>query len=241
VGIIIGFIIVLLSLPAHLTAGAVDDHLKVIRSDTEGLILEVLVPEPEVEQVLEKGKLFHRVTISGLAATTDVGRPELPLKGLLIGVPGAGNPEIEVLESDYATFPGYNIYPVPRPVVMDEDDGDKRLTYEFAMDKEVYDTDAFAPSHIAEIGFTGLMREQRVVQLKLFPLQFNPVTGGLRFHHRIMVRVNFNSQCQAEQERLVSTVGGERKRELEHLTGGAYERLLIDLLLNYGEIRTHAE
>ncbi|MBC2717234.1 MAG: hypothetical protein HF978_18160 [Desulfobacteraceae bacterium] len=230
-------VLAVLSLPAHLVAGPVDDYLKVVSADSDGLILEIQVPAPDIEAVWEGGVLYHRMTVPGLGTTADVGRPQLPLKGALIGVPGTDKPDIEVLASDSLTLPDYNIYPVPRPVLVDEDDREKRLTYEFVKDTEAYHIDAFVPSRIAEIGFTGFMRDQRVARMKLFPFQFNPITGELRYHYRITVRVNFNGQPQTAATYLMSVTGKKAERPSAKGRNGAYEGLLKGLLLNYDQIR----
>ena len=181
-------ILLMLSLHSHLIAGSLDDSLRVVSSDSEGLILEVLTPEPRFQEVWEEGKLYHRMTVSGFGSTTDIGKPQLPIKGVLIGVPDTSKPKIEVMDSEYLTLSGYNIHPVPRPVMVDNDDNEKRiLTYEFTRDNEVYNSDAFFPSTIAELGFTGFMRDQRVVQIKLFPFHSHPFSNELlHFRHMDM-------------------------------------------------------
>jgi hypothetical protein len=230
-------VLAVLALPAHLAAGPVDDYLKVVSADSEGLILEIQVPLPDIEKVTEGGVLYHRITVPGLGTTADVGRPELPLKGALIGVPGTDKPDIEVLATHTLTLPDYKIYPVPRPVLVDEDDWEKQLTYEFAIDTAVYHTDAFVPSRIAEIGLTGFMRDQPVAQIKLFPFQFNPATNELRYHYQITVRVNFNGQPQTAGMSLMSVTEKKAERPSAKARGGAYEGLLKGLLLNYDQIR----
>jgi hypothetical protein len=47
------------------------------------------------------------------------------------------------------------------------------------------------------LGYSGYLRDQRVVQLKFYPIQFDPVTGTIKLHQRIRVRMNFHASAGA--------------------------------------------
>ncbi|MFQ5901560.1 MAG: C25 family peptidase propeptide domain-containing protein, partial [Thermodesulfobacteriota bacterium] len=177
---------------------------------------------------------YQKITMPDFGKTTDAGNPELPLRGVLIGVPDAGVPDIEALDSDYTLLQGYNIYPAPRPVVVEEE-GDKRLDFEFVMDKAVYSADAFFPFEVTKVGFTGFMRDQKAVKVIFSPVQFNPVTGEVKFYSRIRVRVNFNTPPVGRG--LAPAMKKSKGRRSAGGVSGAYEGMLKGLLLNYDEMR----
>ncbi len=234
---IISLSIGVLALPLSLPAAGVDGQVYVVSSDDSGMVLEVTIPEPDIKEVIEDIGVFHKVTLTGYAKTSDVGRPELPVKGLVIGLPDEKLPPVKVLRTDTAVLNGYyNIYPAPAPVLVDQDDGmPPRLEYEFAMDRTVYNSSGLYPPKIVETGFTGLMRDQWVMQLKVFPLQFNPAAGELLYHSRITIRVDF--PVQTSDKAIGAASADAASRTTATGRGGAYERLLKGLIINYDDVR----
>lgn len=219
--VIFSIFLAVLALPAYLLAGA-DNYISVISSDSGGITLEIRVPEPHFEEVLEGGNLYHKVTILDFGTTTEVGSPQLPQIGTLLGIPEGGTPTLEVLEADSSLLSRYNILPVHKPVIIEED-GPGRLEFEFAIDREAYSFNGFIPVSVAKIDFAGFMRDQKVVRLLFFPIQFNPIRGELQYYSRIKVKLNYNTQV----------VGKGIKKSSIQGTNNAYEKLLENLLLNY--------
>ncbi len=65
----------------------------------------------------------------------------------------------------------------------------------------MYVRDALYPGRLGEIGYSGYMRDQAVVQVLVYPLQVNPVTGEARFYRHLRVRVTFDASAQAQAVR----------------------------------------
>ena len=118
-GIII-VIMTILFLPVCITAGTPDGYIKVVSSDSDGLILDLSVPEPDIEEVLEEGIFYHKIKIPGFVQTSHAGRPQLLQIGTLIGIPENIKPSIEVLETENILLSGYNVYPAPKPTITEE-------------------------------------------------------------------------------------------------------------------------
>jgi len=232
VGIIIFFSII--CAPAFLLAGHHNNYLKVVTSDSEGVILDLRVPRPDIQEVWEEGTLYHKIAIPGFIPTTDVGSPQLLQHGVLLGIPEEASPTIEILKAKSTILSGYNIHSAPKPVVI-EDGENRSLGFEFALDKKIYSFNDFTPSSIAKIDFTGFMRGQKVMRVVFFPFQFNPVTGELRYYSKIRVKINFNVGI-IEQE-TVSVTDKDRKRRSIKEKDNAYEKLLKGVILNYEQIR----
>lgn len=229
----IGIIIILTVLfsPAHLLSASYNDYINVVASDSKGVVLELRVPKPDIKEVWEEGTLYHKIAIPNFIPTADVGSPQMPQVGALLGIPEDAIPTIEILEEKSRLLSGYKIHPAPRPVVTEEG-GSRRVGFEFALDKEIYNFNGFIPQGIAKIDFTGFMREQKVARIIFYPFQFNPVTGKLRYYSRIKVRVNFNART-VDQE-TASVKGKDRAgRSVRRGETNAYERLLKGVLLNY--------
>ena len=220
------------ALPGRSLAGSTDSYVNVVSTDSTGVVLEIWIPEPEFMEVSEEGGVYHRITVPGFGVTKDPGRPELPTGGTLLGLPDGSKPTIRVLESDTTVYGGLNVYPAPRPVVVEED-GTRELVFKFAKDVSVYNTDGFFPADRVEVGFSGLMRDQLVVQLKFHPFRFNPVTGELIYCSRIKVAVDYNLPV-SDKSLAQATF---KKRGPTEGASGAYERLLQGTIINYDAIR----
>ncbi len=171
-----------------------EKRLVLIKSDAESIILELFTPLPAVEEVIAHGAIYQLITVEGYGQTDEVGHPQLPAKGTLLGIPPGADFSLNVLEAEEEILVGqYNVYPVPQLVVELDLAGD--VTYralEFVKDETVYSKNASYPSEVAETGSTGFIRDQRVVPLRLFPFRYNPVSGELRHYRRIRVELSFS-------------------------------------------------
>jgi len=198
--------------------------VKLLRSDSQRIVVELTIPDFQVISREHGGTTYQAIVVPDLEQTWEPGQPQVPFKGILLGVPSSGQVlgqtefGTSVLESAYQTRRGLMLYPSPRPIVQ-EAGGSPVLDHEFALDRVVYGQNAFYPGPLAEIGFSGYLRDQRVVQLQFYPFQYNPVTRELRCYSKLRVEVSFGS------------VGGKDGRESN--TSSVFERFLASVLFNY--------
>ena len=204
-----------------------DEGLVLIKSDTESIILELRTPSYEAEEIGVDGVAYHLLTVAGYGQTGDVGHPQLPLKGTLLGIPPAADFTLTVLEvEEEIVSERYNIYPVPQPVFERDLEGDLGyMRLEFAKDESVYSSDRFYPASIAEVGSSGFIRDQRVVELRFFPFQYNPVSGELRHYSRLRVELSFWYP------------DGRRELAATSEEDDAFNQVLDNSLLNYDSAR----
>ena len=185
-----------------LTSG-VGQGLRLIKSDEESIILELYTLAYQVSEKRIGGTGCHSLTIEGHGETSEVGRPQLPIKGVMLGVPPEARFEVRVLEADSTLVAErYDVCPVPE-VVIRQDPYDIEsledpstfspadIEYVFTKDEDVYSADEFYPAELVQVASSGYLRDQRFVQLQLYPLQYNPVTQQLRFHQRMQVELRF--------------------------------------------------
>jgi hypothetical protein len=164
----------------------------VVSKDNRGVTLELRTDGFEATPVEAQGEDFERLHIwqyiHGL--TDEVGKPELPVKGVLVDVPEGQSASLEVLETEDETLGGYRIYPVPERVV-DESGGTSRVQEVFRIDEAAYSEEGFYPGEVALLGKTFTVRDQRKVQVLFHPFSFNPALGELLHRKRIRVRVDY--------------------------------------------------
>ncbi len=170
------------------------EGIEIIESDEFGVTLELTTEEFDEEEKIEEGITYQRISIPGYihGHSSEIGKPQVPMKGALLGVPSDSSIEISILDTESTTFPDYNLYPVPTQEPR-KSENVKYVKEIFTKDEIAYSSDAFYPDNLAEPGFTGYKREQKVVQIKLYPIQFNPVTRELKFYKKIRVRLDFAS------------------------------------------------
>ena len=205
-------------------ASGIDQGLKVLESNEQSLILEFTTPGYQIQTVALNGEGCQLLEVEGFGATNQVGWPQVPIKGFLIGIPSGEPPTIEILQAEAVIAPEtYNICPVGKPRIVDTLNGELRYPgMEYIQDPDGYQANLFSPETLVELGETGTIRSQRVAQIRLQPFQYNPVTGELRYYKNIRVKVNFN-------------VGTDNVRTLDQniVDEGPFEGLLRDSLVNY--------
>lgn len=202
--------------------------LRLLRSDETGLVLELQTPEYRLTPQTGASGVCDRLTVPDYALTDRVGWPQLPVRGVMVGVPPDADLSLIVLASETVSLPGrYDLCPVPRPVIEQQLSGELRYAGQvLERDSAAYAADRLTPSTVAEIAATGRLRSQRVAQLRLTPFQFNPATGELRHIRRLRVRLDFDrgkNMSLASEDML--------------LTEGPFETTLRNTLLNYASAR----
>ncbi len=64
-------------------------------------------------------------------------------------------------------------------------------------DPTIYAADAFYPAKAVQVGPIGVQRGRRLLRVRVFPFQYNPVRGELRYHPDIRVTVTFHTTTSA--------------------------------------------
>ncbi|ODS36570.1 MAG: hypothetical protein A7315_01820 [Candidatus Altiarchaeales archaeon WOR_SM1_79] len=176
------------------------DGVRIIESDASGITVELVTSGIATETEVVEGREYQKISIPGYSHGfgLEVGFPQVPVKGFLLECPEKVDFTVTVLESNEETFAGYSIYPVPRYQAQGGEKGSRYLTEQFTQDEGAYSADRRYPGPLAEVGDSGYLRDQRVVQLKFYPIQFNPATGTVKLHKKIRVRVNFYNSGMAQ-------------------------------------------
>ncbi len=163
-------------------------ELQVLAMDASGMVLELRLIGYTLADREQDGQIYQGLAVTGLASMSQPGRPQLPGLGRLLGTPPDGVRQINILETESETREGIRLLPAPA-LTFPDPDGPPVETFDPDMD--VYARDAFFPGALAEIGPVGLLREQPVAQVRLYPFQYNPVRGILEVYRRLRVQVLF--------------------------------------------------
>jgi hypothetical protein len=218
--------------------------VRVIATGETGITLELATEGVLSEKVQVGDAIYDRIRVPSYihGYTHEVGKPELPVKGILLDLPEGASARLRVGQCDSRSYPGVLVYPVPARVGEDRG-GVGQVSEVFALDQSAYATDSFYPGAVAALGETFTFRDQRKLQILFYPLSFNPVTGELIQYTKIQVRIDYEKPSLlgrviskvlaagvAEAPELsgeVSALGGGRLAAWSPPSAGAAYRVLV--------------
>lgn len=173
---------------------AEQQDLRVISSDAFGLILELQLPACTLDEVKGQIEAFQRVNLPGWAATTEPGRPALPVKSALIQAPRTGEIFLDIFEEEQEVLGGCRISRL-KPV----NGTGMGETSAFGGGEAVPGApDFFPPDRIWTSG-RQFLRGDCLVRLNLCPFQFNTSSGDLRITKRMRISVRFENALPKAQ------------------------------------------
>ncbi|MFC1572828.1 C25 family cysteine peptidase [Candidatus Eisenbacteria bacterium] len=188
------------------------------------VIIQLSVPDLEVDERFADGKTFQAIRLRGYGHTSQAGAPRMPVKGIFLAVPEGATIDVGMLESETISRVGFNIYPAPRPVVRETQLGALQTAEEFSFDEDAYESHDYYPERPVEVGWYGYLRDIRVVQLKVAPVQYLAAGDELLIHRRLRFKVNL--------------VGGrfpslETAKDCRVIEADPFDSVFDNLLLNY--------
>ena len=161
--------------------------VRVVEKGPGSIILEFKIPELILEKISEPYGDFTRIRIQGEHTTKEPGHPELPVIRRLIRVPADQNLTMEFSETRPQTilFNDYSLpdipYPVQEPQIKRQDV--KRVFTK--PDQEVYKQQRIFPA--ATLTDLGVMRDERIYRLDVFPVLFDPGKASLSLKETVTV------------------------------------------------------
>lgn len=185
---------------------------------TMGILVNFEFPGMWVRETIIEKTVYHYLSIFSLSSLIDEGKPALPVAGKIIEIPKDVNFELEIFKSDSVIFSCYNVIPFQEMTTEQDVDSLKK----FEIDPKIYTNDAYYPGKLAgvELEDMGIVRGHRLVFLKVYPIQFNPVKKSLKAFRQIEVRIKYDMPGQIEpiENRLYSS---------------AFEEILESSVYNY--------
>jgi hypothetical protein len=212
----------------------VSDGVGLLSATAEGVAFEVAVPweELRLEEVTAGDKQYARVSLPGWSATSQRGAPMLPQTVQSVGAPFGAAVSVRVEPGPTHTV----ALPAPvLPVVTQQVEWEPPLATEgiealpvpsfvFEEDPAVYAGEAAYPGALAQVASDGVMRQQRVVGIAVYPVQYHPETRELTIHEWLRVEVTFKGGLSA-------------LRQAPSPEAAAYENLFRQELMNYETAR----
>ncbi|MDY0151777.1 MAG: C25 family cysteine peptidase, partial [Candidatus Cloacimonas sp.] len=156
-----------------------ESSLQVISQNSGQIKLRLQTPPLELK---DEGS-FQSLKMPGAELTADDGMPALPMFSTFVAIPARGDFSVSVQSGNYTTKSGI----IPKPVFATEEQeakGDYNLS---AYSNSLY------PAKIYLYSPAQIIRDFRVVQLNLFPVQYDGATQSLRICSDMTVEITMNS------------------------------------------------
>jgi hypothetical protein len=199
-----------------------ENGLQVVSSGLDGLVLQLRLPDFEIESDIVDGQPCQALRVPGFVEVSDQGGPPLPVRGALLGIPANASLRIEAIETEVVTLPGrYDLCPAVEPRLEWETDQNEPPRFLGYRAVKVDPAIRFNLEGPVTLVSTGFVRSQRVASLRFQPFFYHPETGELRYYRRILVRVDF--------------LGGSSRSRLGQalVEEGIFEHTLRQVLVNY--------
>lgn len=200
-------------------------RFQLIQSTADRVVLELSVDSYSSQTRNVGGRTYTSFSISDFGLTGEAGKPELPVKGVMLGIPPGAELTLRIL-ADESRRESLANPPIPAPTAQVDVNFQERtprsLRNQIIPDPVTYSANRFYPSDAARIASTGNWRSQRFVVVNFHPLQYNPVTRELIFHRKLRVEITFTYP----RGRTAQTLGGA-------VNEGRFEQILRQSLLNY--------
>ena len=161
-----------------------DLEFRVLESNDSRTLIEVLIPAPQFRSVDIQGRMFDVVRVPGASPLGNPGEPLMSVAGTLIAVPPASGVELRILEEGHNIFEGIT----PMPAREDGWTTDQPLQ----LDEAAYSRQGFSLEQ-AMVGEPAIMRDFRVVPLRVFPLSYDASTQQLRATRRLLIELDYSS------------------------------------------------
>ncbi len=184
-----------------------DDSETLIKFNTNGFWSQ----DVEVD-----GTTYQLLKFPGYASTLEVGQAQIPAISELVAIPGHANVTVEIVESREVTLTGFRVFPFQEPQL------ETAVDPGFSVDADFYSRNALFPADQATVGSPGIWRDLRVVNLRVHPLQHNPVTGEIRACSEIIVRLTY-----------AGTSSVNVKEPLQRPVAENFDRMYSQAVLNY--------
>jgi len=195
-------------LPVKATGTTLDD-IQVMSSDTEGVTFEVFVPWQSLNQetVAYGDDTFSKVSIPGWDAISQPGEPELPLLTVAIGVPFGATLSVRVEVGKAHSFKLENpVLPaITQTAVFEPSDmlenfpGSPSLKFNREANALVYESQQAYPGVAAAVVNDGVLRQQRVAGVAVYPVQYDPRSGTITIYESLLVTITFEGALDIER------------------------------------------
>ena len=207
----------------HTTLSAADRDVQLTQSNAQQTTLVYRLTDFQLRPLLVNGEAAARPDFANAVTLNIAGAPELAARVFVFGVPPGARAEVSVIPGTSEEFSGVNIPPVP---IKEKADDLTRLRY--APDAQIYERATFYPGDLFKVDAPAQIRQQTIVRVEVFPVQYHPVRKQLRIYREMQIVVRFIGGLPAAAPALATNAPVSLREE----------ELYQNLLVNYEQAKT---
>lgn len=168
----------------------------------QSLIINYSINELNVEAIENEHGLFYRVSIPGHTPTYVPGKPELPVLNRLISIPEGTDYKIRI--SEVRTTRLHPSSKKLKGILYPGQESDtKAITQrkkEFIIDRSIYAAKNVIPSDTVKIEPLGNVRNNRLSNIEIYPVRYNPRTNSLEVIKSMKIEITNISHARGKSE-----------------------------------------
>ena len=200
--------------------------IRTINADANSLIVQFKLPELRFSDEKRGDETYSQISFRGAQHTLEIGYPQLPIYSQLIGIPVRELPQATIINSKSAIRPTKRVLPVQRDLIRSPESSSVEQPIRNETNADFYRQNRYYPTHVVEIVPVGFIRDQRVAQLKIHPIQYNPRLSKLKVFQELQIHINFKQPVSS-----MSQVFGA------YQPSKPFEELFQTRLLNYDQAK----
>ncbi|HVP36579.1 MAG TPA: C25 family peptidase propeptide domain-containing protein, partial [Terriglobales bacterium] len=157
--------------------------IQIIRSDQNGIVFKYKVPELSSSKLSRGDTLLDVLNIDKCPLSMDNGYPQVPSRIVVIGIPQGSQVDVRVVDENSLDKGKFNL-PFFEKKAVDEESRTKTAK----LIKEISSQDIYYPREQVAFDPPAFIRNQRILRLKLFPVQYNPARKSVKYYSEITVQ-----------------------------------------------------
>lgn len=170
-------------------------HCRIEAVDNASAVVTIDIPAVLVSDATDNGIGFKRVAVQDFATSMEIGAPAVPVKNISMIVPENALLEVKVLEARSTVLDDILLHPALRQAAIRVDRTNEEPP--FVMDTVQYRSNAFYPGKLASLVRTVKYRGVRIGQIRVAPLQCNPVTKQVRIYTHLKLALTLRGGAEA--------------------------------------------
>jgi hypothetical protein len=176
-----------------------DAETKILSTDERSVTVSVQFEAPSVEW--DEDILRDVLTVDGCGWIDSPGAPQLPKRRVRVGIPFGVAPSLRVLSlEEGGTLGTLDVAPVPVGRGARDRYGFGFIDHEMRPDEEIFRRDALFPMSVVEHAGVSIFRYQRVVNVDIYPVRWNPVTGGAQWIGAVTFEVTWTPAAEEKYQ-----------------------------------------
>ncbi|HDP98367.1 MAG TPA: T9SS type A sorting domain-containing protein [bacterium] len=229
--ICLAFIVLLIVAQPNVFGAYGDKFTRLIASDQQGLTVEIFTPTVEIlDHKINNNTVVQTIEIPGFLQSCDPGKPQLPVKGILFGMPFEARVNFQILNTELSVLNPINLAWTPRLLLdfdsknVQFDPNEYRKIYDQQRDPAIANLNQYYPPSPLIIDSTAIIRDQRVGRLLFYPIQYNPITKETRLISKIKIRIFFEEDKTLKKSPAVSILPSSQQQ---------FDKILQSTLINF--------